>query len=31
VANWINDKDGRRTQWVEAFEKRMMWDELSKK
>ena len=31
VSNWIKDTDSRRTRWVEAFEKRMMWDELSKK
>lgn len=28
---WIEDRDGRRTQYVDAFEKRMMWNELSAK
>jgi hypothetical protein len=31
VANWCKDEGGCRTRWVEAFEKRMMWNELSAK
>jgi len=28
VLNWIKDTDGRRTEFVEAWEKRAMWEAL---